>query len=217
MGALMAVFAEEAPPAVQVRSTKVCLVAYGFGDESGNGFGSSFSTPTDDKALVEFWVHPPIRDIPCVIQVKTGDYDFDEPDGHVADLDPDTYSVPESSDHDRNAKGGLSRMFVVGANSALSASTKHYYRIMCGGDAYPQVDDTDPSFTTLGTLAGTTSITVSYNRSGSQTLEYGTAYSRATDTISAGGADVQSCKATPMPSGTSCRRRRSPSSEKERK
>ena len=150
-------------------------------------------TPTDDKALVEFWVHPPIRDIPCVIQVKTGDYDFDEPDGHVADLDPDTYSVPESSDHDRNAKGGLSRMFVVGANSALSASTKHYYRIMCGGDAYPQVDDTDPSFTTLGTLAGTTSVAVSYNRSGSQTLEYGTAYSRATDTISAGGTDVQSC------------------------
>ena len=47
--------------------------------------------------------------------------------------------------------------------------------------------------TTVASLAGTVPTVVAYNRSGSQTLEYGTVYSRSTDTISSGGTDTETC------------------------
>jgi hypothetical protein len=86
-------------------------------------------------------------------------------------------------------------MIPVGVNSALTAETTYYYRLSCGGDQRQyELDGLTPlSVTTLATLSSTRTISVTLNRSGSTTLEYGTAYSRATDTISSGGTDVQSC------------------------
>ena len=149
------------------------------------------ATPLDIQVLFTWDVSGPIKDIPCVIEVSSS------PDlvPSIADLDPDTYGVPESDAHNRSVRRGARRMVLVGANSPLTPETVYYYRLQCGGDVVRYEDDGDTlrSVTTVASLAGTVPTVVAYNRSGSQTLEYGTVYSRSTDTISSGGTDTETC------------------------
>ena len=47
MGALKMMFASETPPEVMLRTTRIAMVTYGFGDASGKGFGSGLSKGED--------------------------------------------------------------------------------------------------------------------------------------------------------------------------
>ena len=111
----------------------------------------------------------------------------------IADLDPATYTRPDATDGDwLPAARGERRWIVLGRNVPLNAGTYHYKISHGGGFALG-------SFTVTGSVAGTTTHTI--RRNGIEAavdnllLEYGTSYSAATDTISAGGTVAASCTA----------------------
>ncbi len=147
-------------------------------------------TPTDRSVLFTWSLTAPIKDIPCVIEVWSGDPE--PPNGYVPSVyagelgDIGTYYRQDADDADRFVRNGANRMFVLGHTVNLSAATQYYNRVRCGGDVK------HGTFTTLSTLTGTSSQTVSHYiqnlaTANNMIVEYGTTYSRANDTISNGG------------------------------
>jgi hypothetical protein len=159
-------------------------------------------TPTDRLALLTWSVTEPMQGIPCVIEVSA-DRDLSTT---ISDMDPARYPRPDTSDHDRLPKNGLSRAMIIGANAALSSGSTYWYRLHCGG-AFEQ-----GSFTTVAPLTGNSVFGISKQlRRGSSSfaVEWGTSYSRAADSISGGGVVTARCNALgacaaifEIPSGT---------------
>jgi hypothetical protein len=107
----------------------------------------------------------------------------------VSDVDPTAFTNPGWSGNDHFPQFGPAKTFVVGLNSALTAGTTYYYCLEYQGY------NLNGQFTTLTALAGSRSIQVqtklTTNTQGAMgannmIVEYGTVYSRATDTISGG-------------------------------
>lgn len=166
-------------------------------------------TPTDRAVAFQYRLTSVIKDIPCVIELHTNpDMESTDwagnPTGPAAEL---TQLLPataratiqdaagnniDSDAHDRNYRDGNRRMIVLGHTTNLAADTSYNYRQHCGGDIALGI------FRTKQTLAGTANQTVA--RSARTTgvtnmvVEYGTAFSRATNTISGGGtSSAASC------------------------
>lgn len=143
---------------------------------------------TDRMVTFRWQVSRPIAHIPCVIELnRSRDWEGTHA-GELASIS--TYYGQDSSEHDRYPKSGNWRMVQVGHAVNLLPSTTYYYRLQCGGDSV------NGSFTTLATLSGTATRTLSRvirGASQSMVLQYGTSYSRATDTISGGGTASANC------------------------
>lgn len=146
------------------------------------------------KALITYDVSPVNKNIPCVIEVSespelnwtTPALAASESFPYIADLNPDTYTNPETDAHDRNYRDGTQRMIVLGANSPLTAATRYYFRLMCGGDAVERWGPGEVTyFETLAADSGTDDIALTFvaPTTDDYRIEYGT-YSRATDSFS---------------------------------
>jgi hypothetical protein len=109
--------------------------------------------------------------------------------GYAAELSNiATYHGQDADDADRNYRDGNRRMVVLGHSVNLTANTAYYYRLHCGGDMEVGYFKTLPTLTstatqTIARTAASTGVT-------DMIVEYGTAYSRATDTISGGGTST---------------------------
>lgn len=140
---------------------------------------------SDRAAVFTFNVTPPIQNLAGMFTVATDPFCYSP----VADMDPTAYTNPGWTGNDHFPQFGASKTVVVGLNSALAASTQYYYCLEYQGYAMAG------TFTTLGALVGTRTIKVqtklTTNAQGAtgaadMIVEYGTTYSRATDTISGG-------------------------------
>jgi hypothetical protein len=135
--------------------------------------------PSDRMVLFQWSVSQQIADIPCVAEVGTlPGVDSLGYAGETAQMG--TYYRQDADDHDMWVRRGLSRMVVIGHSVPLTASTHYFYRLQCGGDTRTG------EFTTLAPLVGTGTLRTS--GAGASSMTWGTSYSRATDTISGGGA-----------------------------
>lgn len=145
--------------------------------------------PAATTALMLWQTTAPAGENACVVEISAA-RDFAT---YTADMDPATYTRPDSSDHDRNIKGSTARMVVLGANAALTPSTTYYYRLHCGG-AWES-----GSFATTATASGTTGWSVLRRQAlaagADIAVEWGYSYSRAAGTITGGGTVVASCAA----------------------
>jgi hypothetical protein len=81
--------------------------------------------PLDDKALFTWELTPAILDTPCVIHISTAR----DMSSTISDLDPDTYTNPESDRGNGFVVDGQRRMFIAGLNAALTPSTTYYYQL----------------------------------------------------------------------------------------
>jgi hypothetical protein len=145
-------------------------------------------TASDRTVLFRYTLTPVIQDTPCVVEVATSP-DFDSPwmgvanayVGELASASIGTHYGKDADSHDRYVRRWLTRMIAIGVDNNLSANTLYFYRLHCGGDVRRG------NFTTSATLAGTTT----FSTQGSAGT-WGYSYSRATDTISGGGAMTHS-------------------------
>jgi hypothetical protein len=105
-------------------------------------------------------------------------------------MDPAQFANPAWTDNDHFPQFAAQRVVVAGLNAPLSPSTTYYYCIEYQGYGLRG------SFTTGTALSGTrtvqvqtrlTSLTQGASGANNMIVEYGTAYSRATDTLSGGG------------------------------
>jgi hypothetical protein len=154
--------------------------------------------PTDRMVLFRWTVTQPIMDTPCVIEVHTApDFESDwhgRPAAYVGELsDISNYYRADADNADRNTRFGLDRMATIGYAVPLTSSTTYYYRLHCGGDVRRGM------FTTTEPAEGTTEQTISRviddPSAKFMDVEYGTAYSRSSDSISDGSIAVSSCEA----------------------
>jgi hypothetical protein len=143
-------------------------------------------TYSDREAVLSWNVTPAIKDIPCVATFGTRDLLTLH-----GDMDPLTYTIPNADNNDIHVRYGSYRMIRVGSRVALTPSTEYGYRVECGGYAVTGY------FTTLATLSSTTSQSIDFvpTSGGTQTLTWGTTYSRATGSISGGAAPTATCSA----------------------
>jgi hypothetical protein len=157
-------------------------------------------TPTDRSVLFQWRLTEVIREIPCVIELHTSP-DIESTSyagnvtGYAAELsDMATYYRQDADDADRNYRDGSRRMITLGYAVNLTADTPYYYRLHCGGDLQVGM------FRTLPALAGTATQfitrTIASVTAASMKVEYGTTYSRATNTISGGGTAFTNCTET---------------------
>jgi hypothetical protein len=130
-------------------------------------------TPTDRAALFQWLVTQPIKSTPCVVEVNSQEDFYGTWGGELANIG--TYYRQDADDTDRNYRDGLRRMAIVGHTVNLAANTTYYYRLSCGGDLKRG------QFTTLATLAGTSTLRSSQQTASAMTV--GTTYSRTSDTI----------------------------------
>jgi hypothetical protein len=150
--------------------------------------------PTDRLVMFHWTVTPAIAEIPCVVEVWKDSYDqppfFGTYAGELSDMS--TYYRQDADDADRNVRHGLDRMVAVGHSIPLTPSTQYFYRLQCGGDAK------HGTFTTMGQMEGIGDQTVArvaeHRDVSSMEVEYGTSYSRATDSIGDRGTASAQCQ-----------------------
>jgi hypothetical protein len=135
-------------------------------------------TPTDRMALFQWSVTAVNKDIPCVLEVHTmPSVDVGDGGAYVAEFaNMGTYYRQDADDFDGNLRSGLRRMNVAGRSVNLTANTRYFYRLSCGGEVRWG------NFATLPALSGNSTLTVR------AATNWGTTYSRATDSVSGGGA-----------------------------
>lgn len=174
----------------------------GIGD-SGSNLGADVTqlpqirnltvTASDRQALLKWSLTAGNQSVPCVVEVSnTRDFT-----AYISDMDPALSTRPESSANDWlpysvTGVNLYNRAIIIGKNTPLSASTTYWYRLHCGGDF------SIGSFTTKAALpSGTTSAYVSKVQrtasAASMAVDYGTNYSRATNTLSGGGTATATC------------------------
>jgi hypothetical protein len=152
---------------------------------------------TDRSVLFTWSLTPVIAHIPCVVELHTSP-DLEStsyagnPTGYAAELSNiSTYYGQDSDNTDRSYRDGNRRMLLLGHSIPLAANTAYFYRLHCGGDVAVG------SFQTAAALSGTGTQTIIHTAQRSATanmlVEYGTLYSRATDTISGGGTASATC------------------------
>jgi hypothetical protein len=129
-------------------------------------------TASDTAVLLQWRVTASNQQIPGIVEVST------RPDfggGYVGELSNiTTYHGYDADDHDRHPRYAYERTVVVGKSVPLTPGTRYYWRIWAGGMMRRGYVDTK------ATLSGTGSL------SGSGITQWGTTYSRTSDTISGG-------------------------------
>lgn len=146
-------------------------------------------SPTDRLVLLRWSLTSPIADIPCAAEVNTTP-DFAGPyAGELADIRK--YFQQDADTADRNIRHNNERMVSIGYAATLSPSTRYYYRLQCGGDTRRGV------FTTLAATSGPGESTVSRSLesflAAGMDVEYGTWYSRESDSLGDGGKIAATC------------------------
>ena len=147
--------------------------------------------PTDRLVLFRWTVTEPIRDIPCVVEVNNSP---DMDGAYVGELsDIGSYYHQDADDADRFARDELRRMAIIGHTINLAPETTYYFRLHCGGDTRRG------TFMTLPAMSGPSDqiITreVRSETAATMEVEYGTSYSRYTDTIGDHATATASCVA----------------------
>ena len=148
-------------------------------------------SPTDRLVLFRWTVTEPIRDVPCVAEVNTSP---DMDGSYVGELsDINSYHNQDADDADRFARDELRRMVIIGHTINLAPETTYYFRLQCGGDSRRG------SFTTLQTMTDTADQTITRDirseSAASMEVEYGTVYSRYTNTINDHATVATACTA----------------------
>ncbi len=128
---------------------------------------------TDRQAVFTYWLHGPMREINCSLEVSTSR----DMDSLIADFDGASNALLSNDAHDMYVREGARRMIRVGVNAPLSPATTYWYRLHCGSVH-------EGSFTTAASAAGrTVKETVIAKTTENHRLRYGTSYSRSTDAI----------------------------------
>jgi hypothetical protein len=128
---------------------------------------------TDRQAVFSYWLHGPMREINCSLEVSTSR----DMDSLITDLDGGANAPLSNDAHDMYVREGTRRMIRVGVNAPLSPATTYWYRLHCGSVH-------EGSFTTAGSAASRTlRETVIAKTTGNHRLRYGNSYSRSTDAI----------------------------------
>jgi hypothetical protein len=128
---------------------------------------------TSTSALFSYWVHAPQASTPCSVEVST-----------TQDMDnlvpvPNLNALSDAADGVPQPEAARRYILVTG----LSPSTRYYYRLHCGAihEGSFQTSSTAPSG------SRPLAVTFTAQAGGSYRLEWGTSYSRASDTLSGGG------------------------------
>jgi len=141
---------------------------------------------SDRAAIFAFNITPPLMAGAGTVTVATDPFCLSP----VADMDPAQFANPSWTDNDRFPQFAAQRTVVAGLNTPLSPGTTYYYCIEYQGYGLRG------SFTTGTALSGSrtvqvrtalTSLTQGASGANNMIVEYGTAYSRATDLLSGGG------------------------------
>lgn len=144
---------------------------------SDGGIGPSVEV-TDREAVFSYWLHGPIREIPCSLEVSS----TRDMDSLIADFQGGANAALSADAHDLYVRDGTRRMIRVGVNVPLSPATTYWYRLHCGSVH-------EGSFTTAGSASGgVLKRVVVAKATGNHRLRYGNGYSRSTDSISGAGA-----------------------------
>jgi hypothetical protein len=156
------------------------------------------ATPTDTAVVLSYKLSNPIKNVPCVAEIH-GAPDFLSTtfngasglaySGELSNIS--TYYDRPYDNYDGVPRYGNTRYIVFGQDEPLTEGTRYFYRLQCAG-ALKRGE-----FTTTGALSSTTVKTIRrvVNRPTVATMDvqYGTAYSATTDTISSGGTESASC------------------------
>lgn len=135
---------------------------------------------TDREAVFSYWLHGPLREINCSLEVSTSR----DMDSLIADFQGGANAPLSSDAHDLYVRDGARRMIRVGVNVPLSPATTYWYRLHCGSVH-------EGSFTTAGSAgSGVLRQVVTAKATGNHRLRYGTAYSRSSDSISGGSTSA---------------------------
>lgn len=142
---------------------------------------------THREAILTYDVTPPMKDIPCVVEVSQK-VDLASP---IPDLDPVLYTRPDTDHGSSSVVDGLRRMIHVGKNQSLSPETEYYYRLQCAGDAKLG------SFRTAAAESGMRTVRLSKRVPAgvaSVLVEYAYKYDRGTDTLIAAATATAECE-----------------------
>jgi hypothetical protein len=150
---------------------------------------------SDRIAVLEWNVTDPISRTPCVLEVWKDSYDqppfFGTYAGELTEID--TYHGQDADTADTSIRHGVHRMIAIGHSVPLTPATQYFYRLQCAGDAR------HGTFTTMPQMDGMTDHTISRVAEDpavtSMDLEYGTSYSRSTDSIGHRGTAIVRCAA----------------------
>ena len=149
---------------------------------------------SDRAAVFSMNVTPNLQSKSGMLTIATDPFCFSP----VSDMDPAQFTNPGWTGNDRYPQFGATRTAIVGMNTALSPNTTYYYCLEYQGYSL------DGQFTTKPALSGTrtmqvqtalTSATPGASGATSMIVEYGTSYSRGTDSIT-GGATTTAVSCT---------------------
>jgi hypothetical protein len=141
---------------------------------------------SDRAAIFTLNVTPPLMAKAGMVTVANDPF-CDSP---VTDMDPSQFPNPGWTDADRFPQFAAQRIVVVGLNARLSPGTTYYYCIDYQGYGMRGQFTTDAAITGTRTVRVQTTLTnLTQGATGANNMivEYGTSYSRATDTLSGGG------------------------------
>jgi hypothetical protein len=140
---------------------------------------------SDRAAIFTFNVTPPIQNLTGMFTVATDPYCYSP----VGDMNPALFANPGWTGNDRFPRFGPTRSVVVGLNAPLTPNTEYFYCLEYQGYNLNGQFSTKRALSGTATVQAQTRLTTStQGASGANNMivEYGTSYSRATDTISGG-------------------------------
>jgi len=143
-------------------------------------------TVSDRAAIFTLNIAPPLMAKSGMATVAIDPFCFSP----VADMDPAQFPNPGWTDADRFPQFAAQRVIVAGLNAPLSPGTTYYYCIEYQGYGLQGSFVTGAALSGVRTIQVQTSLTnLTQGATGATNMivEYGTTYSRATDTLTGGG------------------------------